>query len=174
MKNKFLILAALAACLSLSSCMVKDNNNEPSIIIPPATPPDNNKEIPDELGNMTLGYDDGKLIRLGNSNIFSLLIKYPQIEVTSSFGNIVAAPKIIYLGEYESLDEVPLQTEGQFKYDKIDIHNKGGYIVKLTSYMPSSQGQANIFMKLYVLDKPGATVEQSKVEIDYALYTKSN
>lgn len=165
-------MLALISSISLTSCIIKTDDDEPVIIVPPEQPAPSTL-IPDDIASIEVDYNGGQIIRLNNTNIFSLITEYPNFKVESIFGNVVTPPRIIYLGKYDSLDEVPIQTEGQFKSDMAEIVDKGGYMVKLTSYRPTSGTQCNIYFKMWVNDQPGATPEKSKLKIDYAIYTKN-
>lgn len=149
-------LLIVAFALSLASCRVSD---EPELTRDPI-----------EQGTFEMGFQDGVIIRMKGLNLFTISTDYPDISVSSSFGNVTEEPLIKYMGQHDSLTAIPININ-EFAGNRVtEIIDNGGYIVRMSVYDPSEKSDGPLFVRMRIRENKGATQKESSLLFEYQIY----
>lgn len=117
--------------------------------------------------------NDGADISVSGNNLMTVSADYPYISVNSIFSNVSQKPRIAYLGNFSSIDEIPLRQSAWQGYafdTQAEIHDDGGYIVTLATYDPFQREDKLWIVAMWFRERSAT----SELRIVYKVYSQND
>ncbi len=176
MKTYFKFLSNIAlltlTVLSLSSCdnlepeFICEKDGEITLKAEPYV-----KAIAED--NVTAEHNDSFIVSIPGSNLMSVKVDYPYISVSSIFSNVSQKPRIAYLGNFSSIDEIPLRQSAWQGYTfdtQAEIHDGGGYVATLATYDPFQREDKLWIVAMWFRERSTT----SELRIVYKVYSRND
>lgn len=125
-------------------------------------------KVQSEIMYEDTGLSDSYVIRHNSSNLLSVLIDYPEIQVESLYSNITAQPIIEYVGQFDRIEDIPLTTERRGA-PTATLKDQGGYLINLERYDAATKDNETILVRMLVRLKYDEAGEPYGVGMQYQI-----